>query len=156
VENIAWGYDSNLAQNPMFLPAQVQAMNELIDEAFNHPSVILYGFLNECTYSFTFPSCTNVIVLLTRKFFDLVYKLFQANKILIFHIIGPSDNERWTIIYSTLIDTIKQRKTGGLVRIRNTVDIIATNNIMLFAYRLLMRRIEGKMISIWDWSTLHP
>jgi beta-glucuronidase len=74
VENIAWGYDSNLAQNPMFLPAQVQAMNELIDEAFNHPSIILYGFLNEC----------------------------------------PSDNERWTIIYSTLIDTIKQRKTGGL------------------------------------------
>lgn len=46
-ETVAWQPSLEDLQDPIFMSQQLQALDETIDASVNHPSVIIWGFLNE-------------------------------------------------------------------------------------------------------------
>ncbi|MCH7230875.1 hypothetical protein L0U85_08430 [Glycomyces sp. L485] len=46
-ESIAWQYPAELLTDPEFVAAQLDHVDEMVASAFNHPSVIMWGVLNE-------------------------------------------------------------------------------------------------------------
>ena len=47
-ESLAWGNREADLADPVFFEHQLQQAEELVYKSFNHPSVIMWGFLNEC------------------------------------------------------------------------------------------------------------
>lgn len=47
-ESLAWGNKEEDLADPVFCEHQLQQAEELVYKSFNHPSVIMWGFLNEC------------------------------------------------------------------------------------------------------------
>jgi len=46
-ENLGWGNSESQLTNATFVNAQLQGIDEMVYNSFNHPSIILWGFLNE-------------------------------------------------------------------------------------------------------------
>ncbi len=46
-ESLAWGQNSQHFTDPRFVAAQLAQLSAMIDTSYNHPSVIIRGFLNE-------------------------------------------------------------------------------------------------------------
>lgn len=44
----ARGLNEQIMRNPNFMPQQEQCVREMIDQHFNHPSIFIWGCLNEC------------------------------------------------------------------------------------------------------------
>lgn len=67
-ESMGWGQKLSHTQDPAFIAAQLQQTEEMIQTSFNHPSVILWGFLNECeTSREESRSCFEQIISLIRR-----------------------------------------------------------------------------------------
>lgn len=47
-ETIGWQYPAELLQDPEFVEAQREHLDEMVAAAINHPSIIMWGILNEC------------------------------------------------------------------------------------------------------------
>lgn len=63
-ESLAWGNGKECLENERFVSKQIEQTRLMVRNSFNHPSVILWGFLNE-THSFE-PSARTVIGKLTE------------------------------------------------------------------------------------------
>lgn len=46
-ENFGWGNNVNQAKNTKFVEAQLLGLEEMVNHTINHPSIILWAFLNE-------------------------------------------------------------------------------------------------------------
>jgi len=64
-ENLGWGNSESQLTNPTFVNAQLQGIDEMVYNTFNHPSIILWAYLNEGDSSQT-ASCDTYNKLATR------------------------------------------------------------------------------------------
>lgn len=64
--------------------------------------------------------------------------------------LGPSDNNDWSIVYSTLVNLIRGRNTGRLVRESKLMNINLAKSLNPL-FRLHMLLIEVRMINLWTW-----
>lgn len=47
-EGHARGFDTKKMENPNFIPQSLDCIEEMIENHYNHPSIIMWGILNEC------------------------------------------------------------------------------------------------------------
>jgi len=47
-ESLAWGNSAKTLNDKRFMTAQLDTVTAMVDTGFNHPSIILWGFFNEC------------------------------------------------------------------------------------------------------------
>ncbi|GHC06026.1 glycoside hydrolase family 2 protein [Cerasicoccus arenae] len=47
-ENLGWGQREKTFKHPDFAAQHDKALRSMVDMSFNHPSIIMWGFLNEC------------------------------------------------------------------------------------------------------------
>ncbi len=47
-ESLGWNNVNEQLSDPTFISCQIEATRKMVEESINHPSVIIWGFLNEC------------------------------------------------------------------------------------------------------------